>query len=279
MKKLLIATTALVLTAGAAAAEVKLTGDARFGLTYSDAFLFDSFIADYRARATITMTGKTDGGLDFGAKFRVDQGAAAAAGTAGTAWIGGTWGKVTVGAVDTGDDSVGLGIADVGHKGLGVDDDAEVALGETDANIAYTGEFGAVSVALSYDLPVADGDPSGDWALGVGYAGSNFNVALGYDSYESISLGGDMTFGAATVHVLYSHNANSGNNAWGADLVYKMNAATSLTVAYGDDDWTGSGADYGLGVSYDLGGKAKLMAGIASVDSVTLASVGMTFSF
>ncbi|MBW6505936.1 MAG: porin [Rhodobacteraceae bacterium] len=280
MKKLLIASTALVMVAGAAAADVKLTGDARFGLTYNSSFANDSFIADYRARATITMTGKTDSGLDFGAKFRVDQAGGAAAGAYGTAWIGGSWGRVTVGAVDVGDDSVGLGIADVGHRGIGLDDDAESLFAGTNANIAYTGTFGAISVALSYDLPTSDGDAvQGDWALGVGYKAGDYKVALGYDSNEVLTVGGGATFGAVSVNAIYSNDNANNVAAWGVDASYKLNSATTITAVYGDDDSIGAVADYGVGVAYNLGGGAKLMAGIGSVDDDTIGSVGMTFSF
>jgi outer membrane protein OmpU len=280
MKKLLIATTALVLVAGAATAEVKVTGDARFGLSYNSANTFDQITAEYRVRAKFNMSGKTDSGLGFGASFIVN-GTAGVTDVTGSSivWVSGSWGQVTIGeGVDTGDDSVGIGIADIGYKGIGVDDDAEGLKAGTSANINYTGTFGAITVAVSYDLPTSDGDVSGDWALGVGYKGDGFKAALGYDSDETLSIGGGATFGAISVNAMYSTNSPMSANAWGVDASYKLNSATVITVAYGDDNG-GSGADYGVGVAYTLGGGAKMIAGIGSVDGDTKAEVGMTFSF
>ena len=69
MKKVLFATSCLVAFAGAAAAEVAVSGDGRMGMVYDgDDMQFSS-----RARAKFTMTGESDSGLAFGAAFRVDQ--------------------------------------------------------------------------------------------------------------------------------------------------------------------------------------------------------------
>ena len=101
MKKVLFATTALVMsmTAGVAVAEVAVTGDARMGLIY------DGNDAQFgsRARVRFTLTGESDAGLSFGASFRVDHqddsGGKANQGTAGSVWISGTYGKLEMGDV------------------------------------------------------------------------------------------------------------------------------------------------------------------------------------
>ncbi|GEM_PF-1298662 len=305
MKKLLIASTALVMVAGAAAAEVKVTGDARFGLSYSEANTVNDITAEYRVRAKFNMSGKTDAGLGFGASFLLNGSAApvlvdevalgADANGDGViknwygqsdntsdamVWVSGTWGTVSVGeGVDTGDDSVGIGLADIGYKGIGVDDTAEALFANTNANLNYTGTFGNVTVALSYDLPTS-GNIAGsdDWAIGVGYKAGNYKVALGYASDETLTVFGGATFGAASVNALYSTNDASGDDAWGFDASYKLNSATVITVAYADDNGV-TDADYGVGVAYTLGGGAKLIGGLGSVNGVTKAEVGMTFTF
>ena len=69
MKKVLFATSALVALAGAASAEVAVSGDGRMGMIYDgEDIQFSS-----RARAKFTMTGTSDSGLEFGGAFRVDQ--------------------------------------------------------------------------------------------------------------------------------------------------------------------------------------------------------------
>lgn len=103
MKKVLFATTALAMsmTAGVAVAEIALTGDARMGLVY------DGNDAQFsnRARIRFTATGETDGGLSFGATFRVDHerynsaDQRASNGTRGEVWVSGSYGKLSMGDV------------------------------------------------------------------------------------------------------------------------------------------------------------------------------------
>ncbi|MDE3029854.1 MAG: porin, partial [Paracoccaceae bacterium] len=74
MKKILIATTALVLVAGAASADVTIAGSGYFGLGYDrtgasatqgKTFLIDRFQLDFKASKT------TDSGLTFHGNLRV----------------------------------------------------------------------------------------------------------------------------------------------------------------------------------------------------------------
>ena len=79
MKKVLLATSALMLVAGAAAAEVKITGYAEMGVfgVNSDDNANDvdtQFHTDIDA--TFKMSGETDGGIAFGADVDIDEGIA-----------------------------------------------------------------------------------------------------------------------------------------------------------------------------------------------------------
>ena len=103
MKKVLFATSALVALSGAAYAEVALTGDGRMGIVYDgEDMQFSS-----RARAKFNLTGETDSGLSFGGSFRVDhenysdspETRSAAHGSAGSVFISGTYGKLSMGDV------------------------------------------------------------------------------------------------------------------------------------------------------------------------------------
>ena len=79
MKKLLIASTALVATAGVAAADVTLSGTARMGVMYSDANVFRHPVpgmgssADVETRYTLNIDAatQTDAGVEFGARLRI----------------------------------------------------------------------------------------------------------------------------------------------------------------------------------------------------------------
>ncbi|MEY4872790.1 MAG: hypothetical protein RLZZ563_2120, partial [Pseudomonadota bacterium] len=62
MKKILLATTMLAATAGFAAAEVSLSGDARMGITKVDG---SDAVLNHRARVKFSLSGETDNGLSF----------------------------------------------------------------------------------------------------------------------------------------------------------------------------------------------------------------------
>ncbi|MEI2688029.1 MAG: porin [Cypionkella sp.] len=104
MKKILLATTILAASTGFASAEVALSGSAYMGLL-NDFGAGDDTIFISRARVEFTLSGETDGGLAFGASFRADNarngfGLSANNGTAGSVYISGAFGKLSMGDVD-----------------------------------------------------------------------------------------------------------------------------------------------------------------------------------
>jgi outer membrane protein OmpU len=70
MKNILIATTALVATAGVAAADVTISGYARFGGVYQD--LTEETTVASRFRFNVDASTETDGGLTFGVRQRFE---------------------------------------------------------------------------------------------------------------------------------------------------------------------------------------------------------------
>ncbi|AML50801.1 porin [Falsihalocynthiibacter arcticus] len=110
MKNLLIATTALVATAGVAAADISVSGDGRMGLVYNsqDTLLSgDSNIKiSSRLRIGFSASGETDNGLSFGGFIRADNagfnfdGGGGVNGRAGSVFISGSFGKLSMGDVD-----------------------------------------------------------------------------------------------------------------------------------------------------------------------------------
>lgn len=124
MKKALFATTALVLSAGVAAADVKISGYGRTGVIYQqdrtavnldgDRVSANNAQVVSRLRMNIDASTSTDGGVDFGARFRLqwDQGSSsrgeAAATNAGKLWVSASGVTVEIGNVDTAFDSNGL---------------------------------------------------------------------------------------------------------------------------------------------------------------------------
>lgn len=128
MKHVLLATTALVAFAGAAAAEITVTGESRIGLRYDsdqpytcaidaddDPTTPDVIVADgcerdtwnvvNRIRAWINMAGETDSGLSFGAELQVDTADSAGDGFGSfgddnSVWISGAYGRLEAGDVN-----------------------------------------------------------------------------------------------------------------------------------------------------------------------------------
>ncbi len=115
MKKALIASTALLLTAGVAAADVTISGYGRTGIIYVEdrggegSDLNNAQVAS-RLRMNIDASTSTDSGVDFGARFRLqwNQGESDTGANAGKLWISSQGLTVEIGNVDTAFDSNGL---------------------------------------------------------------------------------------------------------------------------------------------------------------------------
>ncbi|HSF64052.1 MAG TPA: porin, partial [Paracoccaceae bacterium] len=164
MKKLLIATTALVATAGVAAAEVAVSGNGRMGVVYNGEDLnFSS-----RIRVVFTLSGETDGGLSFGGSFRADNAGNAANGSAGNIFVSGAFGKIAMGDVVGAAEAVIGDLPEVGYTDLDsvVAFPADLEAGENDityitgdstltsANnpvLLYTYTAGDLTFALSFN--------------------------------------------------------------------------------------------------------------------------------
>ena len=110
MKKALFASTALVLTAGVAAADVTVSGYGRTAVLYDEGADQETYVSS-RVRLNIHGTTSTDQGVDFGARFRVqwDQGDAGVDSIApGQIYVTSNGLTVAVGNVGTAFDNAGL---------------------------------------------------------------------------------------------------------------------------------------------------------------------------
>jgi outer membrane protein OmpU len=79
---------------------VTLSGMARMGIIHDSSLASNKTGFTSRARVTFTLTGETDGGLAFGASFRADNAVGANNGTAGSVFISGDFGRLSMGDVD-----------------------------------------------------------------------------------------------------------------------------------------------------------------------------------
>jgi len=206
MKKILLATTVLAMSAGFAAADVSVSGDGRMGVQSSDGVMTFS----NRMRIKFSGSGVTDSGLAFGGSFRAHEAATAeSAGTKGSVFISGGFGKVTMGSVDSGDAASVGQLASVGYTGLGSgnsisyaadassDDSLPGALGSAGgARVLYTYTAGALTVNGS-SAQLTDG---GITAYGIGgsYTSGPVTVGLGYGMVDGGTLSALKSYGTPT---------------------------------------------------------------------------------
>lgn len=206
MKTVLFATTALVAFAGAAAAEVAVSGDARIGLRYDSDELYVNGLGDFatrdtwnvvsRARVHFTMTGETDSGLAFGAELRADQAGNAnrgsnASNTEGVVYLSGAYGKLSAGDVDSALESAVGDLPEIGVSGLNYYNEFQYTTTDftgafEQATLLYEYKIGDASLYASFMDKYAGNSAdriSGDsYALGAGYTLGNYTFGIGYES-------------------------------------------------------------------------------------------------
>lgn len=294
MKTLLLATSALVAFAGVAAAEVTLDGDARLGLRY-DSSLETDFFGERdsgwnvvsRARVRFTMTGETDTGLSFGARFRANEVSRASVGsnasnTDGEVWIEGAYGRLTVGDIDSALESAVGDLPEVGVSGLNYYNEFQYTTSDFDtesdfdnAGVIYQYQFGDASIYASFmDQFVGTGaeEIDGDsWALGAGYELGNYTFGIGYEhstlyvdpviytttaqTFGEFDIDGD---DIPDVDSVFDNDNNtwgiSGGTSWSGITFKAVYMTTNVdgTGLLGDpfDDY--DIRQYGIGAEYDM---------------------------
>lgn len=280
MKKVLFATTALVFSAGFAAAEVSLSGDGRMGVVYNG----DDWNFSSRARVIFTLSGQTDGGLEFGGSFKAHESGAAENGSAGSVYISGAFGKLEMGDVVSAPEALFGDLPEVGYEDLtaGEGDYTGFASlngqGLLENDIPYlTGDSGATTSAynpvLLYTYSAGAFSVAASLSDGKEATGSNaYNVAL--DSDQEYAIAAAYTFQNYTVGLGYEVlDFKSGTTVFGHDKATQLELAgvatfgdTSVKAYYaaGDD---GNPVDqaYGLGVS-SVFGATTVMGYVQKVD-------------
>ncbi|ESW60243.1 MAG: hypothetical protein Q27BPR15_12985 [Rhodobacter sp. CACIA14H1] len=305
MKKVLLATTVLVGTAGFAAAEgLTVTGSGVFGLNYAEnaAVGADRTTPIMETYIAFAGAGETDSGLSFGMSSTLGQYATLAGayeddGT--TLFISGAFGKITFGDVSEADEVAGLG--DIGLTGIGVDNVAEATTGDSSGGVAhdvnYSYSAGDFSVAVSGRIGASDLINANDsFAIGAKYTFGDYYVGLGYNDTDVLAIIDGVRDGATTsiyaggsagdvsvkaMYASFSPDAAAAATvkSYGMNVDYTVGAAT-VSFAFADNDAVGNTkASYGVGVSYDLGGGASVVGGVGSVNDVTRAQAGVSLKF
>ena len=286
MKKILFASTALVMTAGAAAADITLSGSANMGVFYDGSTTIVKNELDFGINASAT----SDAGIEFGASIDLDaahnnsettQGIANTAADTGVVgddnisfdpevYISSGGLTLTVGSVDPASDP--MGIRDIGFDDIGADDAGEGAGSKGDADVIVSYTMGDYTFAASADTA---GD---DWAIAIQGTVSDLDFGLAYDEaagVDSTWVDLSYSFGDITVGGFY---VSSDEDGYGIEAAY---VAGDLTVdfVYSKNDTTGVDA-YGIGAAYNLGGGLGVAGGVGENSAGdTVADFGVTMSF
>jgi outer membrane protein OmpU len=291
MKKILLATTVLVGTAGFAAAEVTLSGNGRMGITYIETAAVGDKETSFnsRVRASVNMSSSTDGGLEFGGSFGIHDAGPAASGTEGSVFISGAFGKLTMGATDSAAQNAVGQLAGVGYTGNG--DHNEIGyLTSGDKEMAlYTYTVSGFTGYMSIGQPDNAADT---YSVGAAYSTDAFGVAIGYEDSDSAGTAADATqtsvsasatFSGVTAKAIYMTRDNAVGfdpESYGLSATYAMDAI-SVTGFYRQEETSATNTAYfqGIGAAYSLGGGASLAGGVVNNDGRTKADLGVTFKF
>jgi len=272
MKKVLLATTALTMSAGVAFAEVSISGYAEMGIVGGSNSAATQFHQDIEV--TFGMSTETDSGLTFGAKIDLDETDVAAWDDSGTTvYMKGSFGNLTMGDTDGAFDfamtETGMGTAmsddhtsHVGYSGNGGHD------GTWEGQVLrYDYSFGQAAVAVSLEMD--DSGADGDNIIGLGgtYDAGVAKIGLGYQDDGADTIMGLSVSGEASgfQYVANYSDLDSAGTHMGVGVGYTT-GALMVHANYGVFE-TDAGVEtdgFGAAVNYDLGGGAVVMAGYGS---------------
>ena len=285
------------MSAGFAAADVSVSGDARMGVVSSN----DVMTFSNRARIKFSGSGTTDGGLSFGGSFRAHEAAGAEGGTKGSAFISGAFGKITMGSVDSGDSASVGQLASVGFAGLGSgnsisyaadaggDNGLPGALADAGgAKVLYTYSAGALTINAS-TAQMTDGGATA-YGIGGSYAAGALTVGLGYGVVDGGRITGLSAFDTTNT-AAGAAGAHTGTVVAGITTVTGTSTAAQAAVLPGYYETTALDAsvtDLSLSVSYvmdnttlkaiyqtkTLEASAAARAAVAFTPAVTTFAVG-----
>ena len=295
MKKLLIASTALVATAGMATADITLSGYAEIGMVDYGTAVGMEMHSDMDV--TFKLSGASDNGLTFGASIDLDEVSGGIASTGGphAVHVSGGFGTLTMGDTDGALDKANAEVASLtaiaddhtahsGYNGGAGLDSGDILRYDT----TYNG-FGISASLAQSDAAVAND------VIAYGITTTLGTVALSAafqdnNTQDITAVSAKSTVGGLGITANYSE-ASMGSTATsyehtGVGLAYTLNGV-NLHANYGNYDFdNGTNADgYGLAANYGLGGGATVMVGYGNgtaqgaTADVTTFSVGLGLSF
>ncbi|WIY26983.1 porin [Parasedimentitalea psychrophila] len=260
MKSILFATTALIATAGVAAAEITIGGSARFGLAYNEANDTSTRV-EQRMRINITGIATTDAGVKFEGRFRLESNEDANSAISGK-----------------GPGAAGFAVS---YEGLRVDVGNVSDVFDSGDVINYYGYGIGLTALVEHNTPWY-GTDAGNTIGGFGaggadmttlkarYTAGGFTVAASYSETKAVAA--DVTIithtGATpSTETITNAEAVAATEEFQIGAGYDFNG-TTFGAAYGDDDVAG---DYWAAtVSGDFGqfGYAVMIGDADSFDDM-----------
>ena len=291
MKKVLLATTAVVLSAGIASAEVSIAGAARMGLAY-DSTGAGATTIDKRVQLTFSGSTETSSGITFGASLRIrsEDGNVGGKGfNGGRVYLQTNGFELAMGNIYGAIDSMpNLYHSEVGLQGLGAGNVATVsydgynsnAVGAEGIEAIYSN--GPFAAHVSYSEPTLSSGASTEKraAAYVAYTMNDWTFALGHQKSSNAANKLTVVTIAGTMGD-YGVGFSAADNAGNRKITLSGSATFGATgvSAFVSDDEAAANTAYGLGLSYDLGG-ASVLAGVQKDGAgETQADLGVSFSF
>ena len=282
MKKVLLTTSALTLLAGAAVADVSLSGYGRMGVTYSG--VTGATTTYSRFRLNIVGSTQSDGGLTFGAWSRI-QTTQTTTGTSARVSGHKVWvsnGTMTLTLGNTGGavaQSANIWGCGVGFTGA-CNDMADNSFTTHDSNSSTGG--GAELVRLDFSLGSANISVSGGNSnrneIAANFSLGSASVGIGYSDDSGFTpttfLNVSMDAGSAKIGLRTANNSlGTGYIAW---VNYGMGSGS--LYAYAGNNNAGS-SEYGVSYAMPLGGGVTAKVALWSTGGTAMASAGAQFNF
>lgn len=319
MKKLLLASTVLGLSAGAAAADVTVSGFGRFGI--ADADDGNGTYLEQRFQLDFVGTVETDAGLTVGGKFRARSyddndypttGSDSYQTTAATfnsaqMFVEGGGLKLEVGNVDYALDNMpGLALGNIGlamwtsptlnipaYNSTGLEDfvdstsQTRSAVSSTDTGVAMIYSMDGFTAHVSYGMTTEQTD------LYASYDYAGYTFALGYMDTSAkaatewaVAVSGSLSM--FDFNLSYTDNKDA-KGAWALGAHYDVNSAMDVGLyvtyfdkyEYFDSSYTKTGSETGVGADfgYDLGNGVGLHGGVYGIADKTAYDFGISFDF
>lgn len=303
MKKLLLASTALVLSAGLAHSQaLNITGHGRMGILYDSTGLWgaSNYRQENRLQFNFNVAVEGDHGLTFGAYSRARISNASIGVFSGSrVWVEASGLRLTFGNQDGAIQTAGLvGAVSIGYTGgtfaggsagMWIYPQAFSSTGTGAphrASVSYS--MGDVTAMLSYDRAgtYGVGTPAVT-ELGVNGTFGAFSAAVGYASSVAgaansriVTVSGAYNGGSWTVGAIVADLQTLGTNyALTGTAQLGGGTARAYIGRYIDGAPATSDNAWGLAYHYGLGGGASVAGGVERINGVTTGNVGVVFNF